>query len=728
MKNTRIFPLAVCLILAMVLVICASAMTNQEAEQHFEKANELFKRMDYQGAIAEYTKVINLSSGSKIAQDAQYWIGQSHLRSGQFDAAQAIFAELIERYPASAIIPVTKLMVERVERAKEDEAKRRTMDSTADKGFIIDPSSGLKYTKTAVFAGRSDVIQFAGTVDLSPNGKFLLSGKVVVPVEGGEPFDLVDMDVDGSTWSPDGEKVAFSSRGIWIVPVSPDTGRATGPAKKLLDRGRSFTAPGWSPDSQKLIFRGAGDIWTLSVDDGSLTQITSDPAREYCPAWSPDGRTIAYAMIKGRPGLWLVPAEGGTPVNIIDSLRRLSSIIWSPDGQWILYESDGTCLLNVHDHRTLDIAPPPGEVGRFFSWSPDGQKMLFYRPSYGYRYGLNIVSTSGGPLLDLVRQHPFYGSLVWSRDSKAIAMQGGDENGNIVIWIVPLSGDGPVLLEMGVSVDGKPFPLGVSPDGGKLAFSVKAGDGTEDLFVVPISLKEVRTTGAAVKIFDDLRRGGAINATFSWSPDGRKVALIHRDDVWIAPSQGGKPVQITRTPERERGPGWSPDGKMVKYVVFSDENPQGVFHVVPASGGKATKIPHANRSSVWSPDSTKLATEFEGRISSVSIADGETRQIARLEDLGLASVFDLCWSPDGKRIACVGDHIEEGHSGPIFVLGVEAGEVTTLVTEDDSWKYRVHWSPDGRWIAYDPQGPIKLRPEGTMWEADFEEIVQKASR
>jgi TolA-binding protein len=81
------------LILVIVLGTSASAQTdaasgtNTEAEQHFEKANELLKGMDYEAAIAEYKKVINLASKSRIAQDAQYWIGQSHFEAGQFDAA-----------------------------------------------------------------------------------------------------------------------------------------------------------------------------------------------------------------------------------------------------------------------------------------------------------------------------------------------------------------------------------------------------------------------------------------------------------------------------------------------------------------------------------------------------------------------------------------------------------------------------------------------------------------
>jgi ankyrin repeat protein len=113
------------LILVIVLGTSASAQTdaasgtNTEAEQHFEKANELLKGMDYEAAIAEYKKVINLASKSRIAQDAQYWIGQSHFEAGQFDAALSAFEKLLDEYPTSKIVSSTKLMIERVEKAKD---------------------------------------------------------------------------------------------------------------------------------------------------------------------------------------------------------------------------------------------------------------------------------------------------------------------------------------------------------------------------------------------------------------------------------------------------------------------------------------------------------------------------------------------------------------------------------------------------------------------------------
>jgi len=96
--------------------------TNTEAEQHYEKAYELRKATDYDAAIAEYEKVIHLAPNSKMAQDAQYWIGQSYFELKRFDAALSAFQSLLDKYPASSIAPSAKQMIERVQQAKKKKA------------------------------------------------------------------------------------------------------------------------------------------------------------------------------------------------------------------------------------------------------------------------------------------------------------------------------------------------------------------------------------------------------------------------------------------------------------------------------------------------------------------------------------------------------------------------------------------------------------------------------
>jgi ankyrin repeat protein len=138
MNNKRLILLTVYCFFAVVLALPVQSFANNEsgtsteAEQHFEKANELRKAADYDAAITEYEKVIGLSPKSKIAQNAQYWIGQSYFGAGQFDAALAAFQKLLDEYPTSTVDPSIKQMMERVQQAK----KNKSLFEAVTKGDI----------------------------------------------------------------------------------------------------------------------------------------------------------------------------------------------------------------------------------------------------------------------------------------------------------------------------------------------------------------------------------------------------------------------------------------------------------------------------------------------------------------------------------------------------------------------------------------------------------------
>ena len=126
MERKRLLSLTICWIIAIIPGLCVLSFadnkseTNSEAEQHFQKANELHILADYDAAIAEYQAVIDLSPNSKIAQNAQYWIGQLYFESKRFDTALSAFQKLLDEYPASRTIPATNLMIERVQQAKNN--------------------------------------------------------------------------------------------------------------------------------------------------------------------------------------------------------------------------------------------------------------------------------------------------------------------------------------------------------------------------------------------------------------------------------------------------------------------------------------------------------------------------------------------------------------------------------------------------------------------------------
>ena len=124
MKNKRLISLTACLALTIIFSRCVLSFAEDmpEAQQHFEKANELYKLADYDAAIGEYSKVLNLSPNSTIARNAQYWIGHSYFEARQFDTALSAFQKLLDEHPASTIIPSTKQMIERIQQAMKNRA------------------------------------------------------------------------------------------------------------------------------------------------------------------------------------------------------------------------------------------------------------------------------------------------------------------------------------------------------------------------------------------------------------------------------------------------------------------------------------------------------------------------------------------------------------------------------------------------------------------------------
>jgi RNA polymerase sigma factor (sigma-70 family) len=612
-----------------------------------------------------------------------------------------------------------------------------TNEAAPDKQVITDPETGVEYTKIRTFTGKSDVIntdaiQHYRPLSLSPNGKFLLWNKTVIPLDDGEPFDLTDMPASRGVWSPDGNMACFESDGaIWMVPVSPDTGQPTGPAGKLIEGEYELNPCSWSPDMEKLAVQNSHGIWTISLKDGAATQITDHPRYELVPVWSPDSKTIAYSL--GCSSIWLISAEGGTARELMEDGRRICTVSWSPDGRWLLCDrhivfESRLLLLRLEDGQELEMKPPQ-EVGKFFSWSPDCRKMLFYRAPYDWKPALKVAPASGGSSFELGGQLSLDCGTQWSPDSRMLAIHGWSGDRDWVLWIIPLSGDDPFPMKLDISVPGWPNPLSLSPDGTKLLLSVKRDQKTEDIWVAPVSMNDGRTTGPAVRVFS--REAQPDREYWAWSPDGTKIAVIHDWDIWMASADGSEPLQLTKTREAELSPVWSPDGGMIAYSAYHEAG-KALLHVISVSGGEPRKMLDAIRDYrgqyAWSPDAKELAvvTEDEGLIA-IPIAGGKARQITDLSGLATDRHLDLRWSPDGQKLT-FRSYGGDDPGSHIYTVPAEGGELTELATDDSGDKLLLSWSPDGKWISYNSDGVVKTRPEGTIWEADLSEFLSSQER
>jgi len=211
----------------------------------------------------------------------------------------------------------------------------------SDGNTLVDPETGITFKKIKTLTGESDIISYVTDLNLSPNGKYLLFGNVVVPMDGSTPFELIDFSSTGlhvtrGTWSPDGTKAAFySGDALCVVPVSPETGHATGPYKKIHKAELKYQInPGWSPDAKKLTYRDSkGHMWIIDSEGNDLQQIAkSKIIHGIRPAWSPDGKSIAFVK---EEGIGLYNIENDKVSELVET-EYIGFPVWSPDGKWIV--------------------------------------------------------------------------------------------------------------------------------------------------------------------------------------------------------------------------------------------------------------------------------------------------------------------------------------------------------------------------------------------------------
>jgi Tol biopolymer transport system component len=251
-------------------------------------------------------------------------------------------------------------------------------------------------------------------------------------------------------WSPDGKRIFFRWGGGDIASVPAEGGEvSTIPIR--LDTRIFEVLPGGgnavSPDGKEIVFAAGQfkkgvtvvNIWTIPVEGGEPTQLTTSPGHDHFPCWSPDGKSIAfirYPEPSKEMSICIVPTEGGEVRQLTSESHKVqwSTISWSPDGKSIAYFSED---------KTIRVIPVQGGESRVvvkvedvsshseLAWSPDGSKL-----AYSSKGSIWAVLLDGGEPeeiktgLDAKANH-----ISWSPDGKKIAFSaahGGDQE----LWVM----------------------------------------------------------------------------------------------------------------------------------------------------------------------------------------------------------------------------------------------------------------------------------------------------
>jgi dipeptidyl aminopeptidase/acylaminoacyl peptidase len=195
----------------------------------------------------------------------------------------------------------------------------------------------------------------------------------------------------------------------------------------------------------------------------------------------------------------------------------------------------------------------------------------------------------------------------------------------------------------------------------------------------------------------------------TWSPDGKSIAFISnmsgRNNLWLVPAEGGWPVQLTVSDQRQAAPAWSPDSKWIAYQSDYDGDEQWDIFLVSPKTGKAVNLTQtreiAEINPTWSPDGRYLAYEVKPKTSAayeIDIYDMVMREVKHLTTNTPQDHRNTnpIWSKDGKYIMYTQEQAK-GTDSNIFIADVAAGKSTLLTPHEGELRFVASdISPDGK--------------------------------
>jgi Tol biopolymer transport system component len=453
-----------------------------------------------------------------------------------------------------------------------------------------------------------------------------------------------------------------------------------GPERKLRTIDTWFgSALSWSQDGTALAFSdrtspdGPYAVFRLELASLQVRRL-SDPTPAYIgdafPAFSPDGRTIAFARISASGGLLIggevsiMPASGGEPRMLDKDPSVVGGLDWSPDGRSLVFSSARTFSPRLWRVDVEGGAARPQDLGEDprisnatgpetvtdvslpfrVSIARSGTRLAYARSAYDTDiWGVDLVGSAAGRPRKVVATTRLEEAPQFSPDGRRIAFSSARTTTNPEIWICDSDGTNCFqLTSLGV-------PCGTprwSPDGRRIAFDAPpAGNG--EVFTVDVDTRLARR-------LTDRRSDDGVP---SWSRSGRWIYFASdlggSWQVWKLPADGGKPFQVTAQggfAAFESGDG--------QWLYYTRPWAPGLWRM-PAGGGAETRIldvPHCWGYWGLGPDGIYvLDAKARARptIERVDPATGRRLPVATLAGEPACGEPGLAISPDGRSLLYV---------------------------------------------------------------------------
>ncbi len=477
--------------------------------------------------------------------------------------------------------------------------------------------------------------------------------------------------------------------------------------------GGSATASGYyrypAVHGDSIVFTAEGDLWRVGTKGGVAQRLTSHPGEESRAAFSPDGRLLAFsAQYEGPYEVYTMPVEGGLPTRRTFEGQGALVVGWTPDGK-ILYATRhfstlpdlqlAVADLNRGLTRTLPLSQASDGV-----FDSAGKTLYFTRQHF---QGSSTKRYQGGTVqnlwkfpLDASEAAPltadFLGtskSPMWWQDRVYFI---SDRDGTMNLWSMDSDGGD---LRQHTSHKGWDVKW-ASLSQGRIVYQLGA-----DLRLFDIASKDDSVIPITLASDFDQEREKWVKKPMDYltsahlSPDGDRLVLTARGEVFVAPVSQGRFVDATRQPRvRYRQTRFMPDGKSL--LALSDETDELEFDKLPSNGvGQPEPLTHDGKifrsDGVASADGKWIA--YQDKNQQLWLVDLQQKRSRRIATSSAGGFSDFRWSPDSQWFAYVSraDNLYDR----IWLYHVKDGG-TTALTSDRLNSYSPAWSPDGKWIYF----------------------------
>lgn len=445
--------------------------------------------------------------------------------------------------------------------------------------------------------------------------------------------------------------------------------------------------PALSPDGSRVAFSYQGDIWTISSGGGTPTRLTVNPAKDVQPRWSPDGKQIAFGSDRyGNADVFIMNADGSNlrRLNYDSSAEQVTG--FSADGKYVLgytnqwgrgdcykVSVDGGDLIRLTLHPLeLEFTPTMTADNKSILFGSGGSAGTWRKPQYKGSNSPEIFIGDNTVPIQNIRK------LTTNEDIDLFPMVG-----NGAIFFVSNRSGWPNLWSMGMDgskatkltnfSDGTMRWPSISKNGEKIAF-----EWNSEIYIYDVAKRA--STKLEIDVPEDLRTNpeAALSLTsgvseYAVSPDGKRIVIGVRGDLWLIPERGGPTRRIASDPAMDQGAIWLDDksilfasgrtGKRELFVTDTFGNVKPFYADAADCGG--AKL---------SPDGKTIAF-FRGSNELVTMpaAGGQPKVVANGAFLeGVIGEGYFNFSPDSKWI--VVNMITDRGGTDVTLVNLESGK------------------------------------------------------